>query len=805
MMLQDLRYGWRALTRSPGFTAVAVLSLMIGIGATSTLFTLVNATVFRPLPYRDAAQLMDLFETSRELCDGCGVGTSYPTYLDWQAQATSFARMGAAREGQFALAGDQDAERVSGAVVSASLFPTLGVQPAMGRLFTADDDRVGAPHVVLLSYGVWQRRFGSDSSAVGRTIRVNGEATTIVGVMPPKFGFPEFAEAWMPLAPAAAAMPRSDRSLTVIARRRDGVAEDRAREEMQLLGTRVAATEPATFRNWSASAQSLRADLSRDSGPPFFVLLGAGAFVLLIACANLANLTLSRASRRAREFAIRVALGAGRVQLVRLVLVESIIVACGGGALGLILALWGIDLIPGALNTPIPFWIQFTIDWRVVLFTVGVTLATGIAFGLVPALRASRPDLQGALKEGGGNVTVGGGRGRLRGLLVVAEVALALVLLAGAGLMLKTLTRAGNLGDLGYDPRNVVTGSLHLLESRYDNPAQIRGFAASLLERVGALPGVEGASLSHERFLGTFVGNEGSVTLEGARAAVPDAIVPRFAHSVSADYFRVLRVPALRGRTISAADRDGAPLVAVVNEAAAHALWPDADALGRRLKLGRPGDAAPWLTVVGVVRDVVGSPVAHTVQSRIYTALAQLPGRPLSLSVRATADPLSLAPVLRTTLRAVDADQPLDDVSTLEGSLAAWVGPVRFVARLLGGLAMVAILLAAIGIYGVMSYAVTQRTHEIGIRVALGASTGGVLRLLVGYGVQLTSVGLAFGLAGAFALTRVLRSMLFGASATDPIVFAVVAILLAIIAVVASYLPARRALAIEPTRALKSE
>ena len=805
-MLSDVRYALRALAKSPGFASIAIASLALGIGANSTIFSLVRATVFPSLPYREASRLVDLHEVSNELCTGCGVGTSFDSYREWQAQARGFENMGASREDEFVVSGSDDAVQVPGALITPSLFPTLGVRPAIGRGFSAEEDRADAPRVVMLSHGMWQQTFGGDSTIVGRTIRLNGVPATVVGVMPKGFGYPEFARMWAPMAAHVRPAPRDDRTIDVVARMAPTTTLAQARAEIAAVTARIAAEHPKEYRGWSGAATPVLDVLRGDSGPPFLVLLGASGFVLLIACANLANLMLARAARREREVAVRLALGAGRGRLIRMLLAECFIVSATGAALGVLIALWGVDAIPRLIDTQVPFWIAFVVDWRVVVFAALLAVLTALAVGLIPALRSSRADLVGSLKDGAQSATTSARRGRLRSALVIAQIAGALVLLAGAGLMIKTFLRARNMSDLGYDPHNVLTANVQMLQPRYDDAAQIGAFAAAVEERVRAVPGVSVAAVEHTEFLGTFVGAYGNVTLEGATTPVPDNLVPRFTKAVGSDYFRVLRIPLQRGRTFTAADRAGAQGVAVISESAARTLWPYADALGKRLKLGQPNDDRPWLTVVGVVGSTVGSPLGRSRPTGfIYVPFAQRPGRPVSVLARTAEAPMDLATAVRAEIRAVDPDAATDAVSTMDASLASWISPVRFFARLLTALAALAIALAALGIYGVVSYTVSQRTREIGIRMALGATSTGILKLVVGYGAVVTVIGLALGVAGSFALTGALRGMLFETSATDPVVFAVVSLLLAVVSIAACYAPARRAVQVEPTIALRHE
>ena len=802
---RDVRYALRALAHSPGFTSVAILSLALGIGVNSAIFTLVNATTFPDLPYRDAGRLVDVHETSPELCAGCSVGTSFPTFRDLRRTATSFSGMGAYTEGSVSVSLGQEPERLSSAYVSAELFPTLGVGPVNGRGFAAEEDRPGAARVALIAHGLWTRRFGADSGAIGRTLRVNGEPTTVVGVMPPGFEFPEFADIWLPISPFADTLPRSDRSIGVIARLRDGVRLETAREEVVRLTSGIASQHQQEMRTWSGALVSLRDDLIADSGPPFVILLGASALVLLIACANLANLMLARANRRVRELAVRSAVGATTRQLVHQLLTESLILAGIGAALGILLAAWSVDVARQFMPGEIPFWIQFEIDWRVLAFTIALAVATGVAVGLVPALRAARVQVHGVLKDAGRSATVGRRQSWLRGSLVISEVALSMILLAGAGLLIKTFLRASATRDLGYDPSGVLQASADFTGRRYEQPEQVSLATQALLQRMTASGEVERAAVQYSEFLGTFVGGNSRITLEGSSTAVPDAIVPRFANVVSAGYFELLRVPLLRGRGILETDVAGAPGVIVVNEAAADALWPDQDALGKQLKLGEPNERKPWLTVVGVTRNTVTNPLSSRRTPLVYVPFAQLPGRNVTILARTRGDPAAFAPTLKRIAADVDRDVPLTGVLPLTQQLASWLAPIRFMMRLLIGLAALALVLAALGIYGVVSYVVAQRAHEIGIRAALGAGTRRIVQLVVRQGVSLAAIGVILGLGGALASTRVLRGVLFGASSTDPVVLAAVAGVLLLVALIACVIPVRRALRVDPVDALRVE
>lgn len=802
-LLSEFQFAARSLARSPLLAAVAVLSLALGIGANATIFSFVNAIRFRPLPFAEPGRLVDVSEDNpQELCVGCAVGTSWPTFQLWQAKASSFAALGAYKESAYALAGEQEPERAGGATVTASLFPLLGVRPILGRTFTAADDRPGAPPVVLLGHGLWVRRFGADSSVVGGTVRVNGTLRTVIGVMPPRFRFPEFASLWLPMAPEVQAMPVSDRSLGVVGRLGSGVTLGAAGTEVAAIAAGLAAERPGEFQGWTARVVPLREDLADDgSNQGLLLALAASGFVLLIACANLANLFLARATSRARELAVRVALGAGRGRIAAHILSESVLLAVLGGALGLLLSLWGVRVLVRVIDSEIPFWIVLGTDWRLLLYTFLLSLAVGIAFGAVPALRASRTDLNETLKTGNVGATAGRGDSRIRGALTVAQIALALVLLAGAGVMVKSFLAMRRTDNLGYNPKSVLTAQFALQAPRYEAPATVRLLQDQLLERLAVQPMVEAAAIEHPEFLNTFVGDTTRVRLEGAAEPVPMHRGPGHGAAVSPDYFQVLQIPVARGRAIEATDGPGAPGIVVVNQQAAAMLWPDQDPLAKRLRIG----AGPWLTVVGVVGDVASRPYGRGALPFLYTSAAQGSARPFRALIRYRGDPGVLATTLKAVARTIDADEPVEDIMTLEANLASQVAPVRFMVLLLGGLSAIALALAALGIYGVMSYLVARRIRELGIRMALGAEAAQLRRYVLRRGLRLALFGVLIGLPAAFVLTRVLRRVLSVVSPNDPLVFALVPLLLAGIAVAACWAPAHRATRVDPLVALRAE
>ena len=803
-LLAELRLAARSLGRAPLLVAVAVLSLGLGIGGNATVFSFVNAILFRPLPFPEPDRLVGISEINpAELCAGCGVGTSWPTFQVWQASAKSFARLGAYHEQPYALASERgEPERVGGASITASVFPALEVVPVLGRGLTPDDDRQGAEPVVLLGYGLWLRRFGGDTALVGQRIRVNGVSRTVIGIMPPRFGFPEFASLWVPMAGDAATLAATDRPLGVVGRLRSEVSLLQARTEMASISSRLAAEQPKTYAGWSTAVSPLKQDISHDTSSEAFLLaLAASGFVLLIACANLANLFLARATTRARELAVRVALGASRSRIALHVLAESLLLGVAGGAVGFVLSLWGIRLVGRLIGSAMPFWISLGTDWRFLAYTFALSIAVGLAFGLLPALRAARTDLNEALKTGSISITTGRRDSRIRGFLAVVQVALAIILLAGGGLMIKSFLRNARTGELGYNPQGVLTARLQLQAPRYDDQTQVQLLQQLLIERLAVQPLVEAAAIEHPIFLNSFIGNNTRVQLEGAAGPVPMGRGPGHGNAVTPEYFRLLEIPVVSGRGFLPTDGPSAAPVALVNREAASQYWPHADPIGKRLRIGD----GPWLTVVGVAGDLANLPHGRGNIPLLYTAAAQQSARPFRVMIRFRGDPLTAATTLKAVARTVDADEPVEDVMTLEADLAQQVSPLRFMATLLGGLGGLALALAAFGIYGVMSYQVARRTRELGIRMALGAGARDLHRQVLGRGLRLAALGVLIGIPGALLLTPALRLALFSVSPADPVVFTAVAALLTAIALLACWAPARRATRADPLLALKSE
>jgi len=814
-MFQDLSYGVRMLLKRPAFSAVVILVLALGIGATTAIFSVVNGVLLRPLPYPEPDRLMTVFFASEKGSGTEGINTvTGPDYVEWRNQCNSCAEMAAhtgAQPGN--LTGGAEPDRVRVGRVTGSLFATLGVQPMLGRAFLPDetgrllfnsDSATNGNTAVILSYGLWQRRFGADPGIIGKTVKVEGDACAVIGVMPEGFNYPDEADVWLPVALNP---KRNNAYLHVIARLRSGATAAQAQAELTTIARRSAPEAPGNHQEPRVDLVPLQEHMVGNVRPSLLIFLGAVSFVLLIACANVANLLLARAATRQKEMAIRAALGASRLRIVRQLLTESLLIGLLGGGLGLLLAFGILNLLLAAAPQEIPRLNSVGIDRWVLGFTMLLSAVTGITFGFAPALQSSKVDLNSTLKEGGAQMIGGLARHRLRGLLVVAEVSMALMLLIGAGLLLKSFTRLRET-RLGFNPDHVLSASLTLPDADYPATAEVKAFYQQALTRLAQHPEVQAASIINALPLGKNGARiQGDLMVEGDAEQRPGAFARKLA--ISPEYFRALGIPLLKGREFNEHDTADSPGVLIISEALARRLWPDGDALGKRLNIGFSGET--WREVVGVAGDAKqqelgerSSPAVYQPYSQVLDSRRWMLGD-LTFAIRTTSEPQTFAATLRSDLQAVDKQLPLYDVAPMEQVIARKVADPRFYMLLLSSFSALALILAAAGIYGVISYAVTERTHEIGIRVALGAKAVDVLRLVITQGMKLVLAGLAIGLAGALALTRVLTSFVYQVSVTDPITFTVLSLLLVAVAVLACYLPARRAAKVDPMVALRCE
>jgi putative ABC transport system permease protein len=803
----DLRYAVRSLWRRPRFTAVAVAVLAIGIGASTAVFSVVDAVMLRPLPFADAGRLVAVWQRSPDNSVPF-IEVSYPDYLDWRRQARAFESMAiipSVNQG-FMLAGDEPAQ-VQGRLVSGNFFDVLGAHALLGRTLRPDDDRPDASRVAVLGYGLWQRRFGADPAVVGRKVVVDGTPLEVVGVMPPAFRYPPKAELWTPVVPAIPSVVtnRGVYWAIVVGRLAPGARLTEARAELDAIVARLAKANPDA----AATASVVTPFAEHLLGPArtaLVVLLTAVLLVLLVACANVSALLLARAADRQREIAVRVALGASRGRLVRQLLAESALIALAGAAGGVVIARWSLDALVSLVPADVPRLPDAAIDARVLAFAAALAAAAALVSGLAPALLASRPSLTDALESGARTAGAGGAPRRLRGLLVGAEAAVALVLLSGAGLMGRTFHNLRQV-DLGYDPRRLLTLEIASPHGKYETPAASRALQRTLLERIDRLPGVESSAGVLLRPLWGQVGMDWIFAVEGQSEADARRNPHLNLEAVTPGYFRTMRIPVRRGRTFDDADADGAPGVVVVGESFARRYWPGRDPIGQRLKI--PLSEAPrynwtWLTVVGVVGDARYRELQAS-RLDLYLSYLQSPYGPKHLVVRTAGDPLALAPAVRAVVRDVDRDLLAEDMTSMESLVDAALGAPRFGMQLLSAFALAALALAALGTYGVMAFLVGRRTREIGVRMALGARSTDVLRLVFGQGMRPVLVGVAAGVAGSLALGRGLSALLFGVAGHDAATLAGAAAVLAAVAAAACYFPARRAARLDPAAALRRE
>ena len=808
-LIQDVRYGARVLLKTPGFALVAVLTLALGIGANTAIFSVVNAVLVRPLGYPDAERLVKVWEdeSARGLSSQATVAPG--NYFDWKSQNQTLERMAASEFRAFNLTGDGEPERVIANGVEANYFSLIGVRPAIGRDFLPEEDAPGGAKSAVLGHGLWQSRYGGDPAVLGRNILLNGEAYQIVGVMPAGFEFGG-ARLWVPLALATEQVTnRSWHNLEVVARLKPSVTVEQANADLRAITARIAAAYPDNAQGLSAVAVPLRDELVGDARRPLALLLAAVGLVLLIACANTAGMLLARAAARRREIAVRCALGAGRLRIVRQLLTESLLLGAAGGLLGLLFAVWSFaflrQLVPAGMREAT----ELHLDAPVLLFTLSVSLLAGLGFGLVPALQASRADLNDALKSGSARTGIGGRSRRVRDAFVVSQVALSLVLLVGAGLLVKTLAKLRGQYD-GLRPERVLTVRTQLSDEKYKEHARRTDFYERVLARVRALPGVEAAGYTTAVPLG-WKGGMNGLLLEG-KQPTPSLAWNAMHRQATPDYFRAIGMTIREGRALADGDNETGLPVAVVNETMARLYWPGESVVGKRFKVAPPGGrddgSRPWITIVGVVADVRQMGADAPVKSETYIPQRQAAlypfHAPRDLVVRASVEPLGLVSAVRDAVREADAAQPMT-VRTMDEVLGRETAQRRLGATLVLSFAALALLLAALGIYGVLAYFVTQHVPEIGVRLALGARPADILGLILRRGMTLALAGVAAGLLAAYALTRLMTGLLFGVSATDPLTYAAVAAVIAAVALAACLVPARRAMRVDPMDALRYE
>jgi putative ABC transport system permease protein len=804
-LLKDIRYGLRMIVKSPGFTVVAVLALALGIGANSAIFTVVNAVLLRALPFERQEQLMYVWGTNLKRGSNRNPA-SYPDFADWRDQNQVFEHMAAYTQSVAILTGVGAPQQLSGVSASSDLFAVLKAGPAEGRVFTPTDEQPNGERVAIVSYGLWQSRFAGNSKLVGQQIMLDGVSRTVIGIMPQGFAFPLEArktEYWIPLDPTTDAnKERGAHYLGVIARLKPGVSMQQAQAEMETIARRLEQQYPERNTGRGVNLISMYENVVGKIRPALLILLGAVGFVLLIACANVANLLLARAASRQKEIAIRTALGANRARIVRQLLTESVLLSVLGGALGLLLALWSLDLLVAVIPPDLPRVKEIGLDARVLSFTLIVSVLTGIIFGLAPALQASRLDLNESLKDGGRGSSEGIRRNRMRSLLVVSQVALSLVLLTGAGLLIRSFKQLNEV-DPGFDPRRVLTATVALPDAKYHEEAQVSAFFQQVLERAATVPGLETVgAVSPLPLSGEIAQN--LLTVEGRPPLNPGDRPITNSRIISADYFRAMGIPLIKGRVLTERDKSDAPRVVVINETVARKFFPGEEALGKHINVSLADNNLA--EIVGIVGDVKHHSLDEEAGPECYFSYRQIPYPSMTLVARSKSDnPESLAVGLRQAVEQVDRDQPLSDIRPMTQLLGDSLARRRFNMLLLGVFAGVALVLAAVGIFGVMNYSVTQRTHEIGIRMALGAQARDILKMVVGQGMILALTGVVIGLGAAFWLTRFMSSLLYGVTATDPLTFAAVALVLSGVAFLAIIIPARRATKVDPMEALRYE
>jgi putative ABC transport system permease protein len=802
---QDIRYGVRMLGKKPGFTAVAVLTLALGIGANTAIFSVVNALLLRPLPFHEPNQLIQVWEAS--IKQGQRHDVSYPNFADWREQNQSFQQIAAYSDRTFNVTENGEPERIQGMMTSPAFFPLLDIKPIVGRVFLPEEDYPNKVFSAVISERLWRRRFNSDGQIVGRTISLNYEPFTIVGVVKDIVDVPRLpadTELWIPISHSSGFNNRQGHYLSVLARLKPGVTHEQAQADMDRIAGTLTAQHPESNTDLGVRLVPLHDQIVGDYKLPLQVLLSAVLFVLLIASANVANMLLARSASRQKELAIRTAVGAGRFRLVRQLLTESLLLSLMGGAVGLLLAWWGVYVLVAFGPSDLPRVKEITVDARVLGFTAAIAMLTGIIFGIVPALKASFPDVNEALKESGRSATGSVGHRRMRSLLVASEIALSLMLLVGAGLLLKSFHRLQAVNP-GFNPQNMLIVRVSLRGPRYQEDAPIITFFDQLVERVKASPDVQSVATRSYVPVGP---NEDyaylSFMVEG-QAPDPASRPIAYYNAVSPDLFHTMEIPVLKGRPFDSHDVMKAQHVIIINETLARRYFPGTDPIGKRMTLNDENPKEEdWATIVGVVQDTRQRELSGEPAAEMYLPFAQSPHRSMALMIRTTS-PESVVNVVRRDVQSLDPNLPIYGIQTMKNVMSESIAAARFRTLLLAVFAALAFVLAIAGIYGVMSYAVTQRTQEIGIRMALGARSLDVLKLIIRNGMLLAAIGATIGLAGAFALTRLMTSLLFGVSPTDVFTFSLVTTVLLLVALSACYIPARRAAKVDPLVALRYE
>jgi len=807
-LIKDIRYAVRGLLKHPGFTAIVVITLALGIGASTAIFSVVDSVLLRRLPYRTADRIVAIQELDPA---GKRVQVTSANFLDWRAQNTVFEQLAAIRTTTTNLALSDHSERIDFAQTSANFFDVFGITSQHGRLFIPRDEEAGHEPVVVLSDTLWRRRYGADPAVVGKQITLDGRNYTVVGIAPAGFQYPDKTEVWLP--PLRLVPEMNDRQdvtqtrgmgyLAAVGLLKPGVSVQQAASEMETITMRLRQQYPDTNNRRFNRVLSLHEHLIGDTSKVLWLLLGAVTFVLLIGCANVANLLLASAASRQKEMAIRAALGASRWRVMRQLFTESTILALAGGAVGLLVAFWGLAAITKLLPRDFPRLNEIQIDWRVLAFTFAASVLTGILFGLAPALQISRPDVQEAIRETGRGTSGSLRQTRFRQALIVVEVALCVVLLAGAGLLFRSFIHLQSV-NAGFVSQQVLTAQLSPSGTNFTTDADYINFYNRVMERISAVPGVQDVGMINTLPLAK--GPTLALRVEGGPVTTPDKWPVANYRTVSSNYFRAMSIPVVQGRAFTEQDRDSAPVVLMINEELAHRVFPGENPVGKRINFGRVENGQPvWFEIVGVAANVRSLELREEPTSEVYFSLQQNPFAGMSLVIRSNVEPGGLAGPLRQIVAEVDKSVPVANVETMDHIVSESITQPRFNLFLLGLFSTVAMLLSAAGIYGVTAYTVTQRTHELGIRLALGAQVSDVLKMILRQGMVVIAVGLVLGLLSAFALMRLLRSLLFGVGENDPVTFVAITVVLLLVALFACYIPARRATKVDPLEALRYE